>query len=73
MANRHFARIGDVWKHLPLCELLTLEQPTFYCESHAGAALYPLTRSPDRDFGVYHFLERSPGSGLLSASRYRSF
>jgi 23S rRNA A2030 N6-methylase RlmJ len=60
-----------VWKHLPLCELLALEQPTHYCESHAGAALYPLTRSPDRDYGVYRFLERAPDSPLLNSSRYR--
>jgi hypothetical protein len=27
MANVHYARIGDVWKHLPLAEVLTIERP----------------------------------------------
>jgi 23S rRNA (adenine2030-N6)-methyltransferase len=71
MANRHFARIGDVWKHLPLCELLSREPPNYYCESHAGAAIYPLTHSPDRDYGVYHLLGSASANHLLSTSRYR--
>ncbi len=39
MANRHFGRIGDVWKHLPLAEILLLETPRRYWETHAGSAL----------------------------------
>jgi len=51
VANRHYAKIADVWKHLPLTELLAVERPTRYLESHAGSAQYPLTASPERDYG----------------------
>jgi hypothetical protein len=27
VANRHYAKIADVWKHLPLTELLAVERP----------------------------------------------
>jgi len=40
MANAHYARIGDVWKHLPLVEVLTFERPGRYWESHAGSLLH---------------------------------
>jgi hypothetical protein len=64
MANVHYARIGDVWKHLPLAEVLSIECPGRYWESHAGSSSYPLTRSPERDYGVFLFLERGPLVGL---------
>ena len=47
MAKGHYARIGDVWKHLPLAEVLSIERPGRYWESHAGPSSYSLTRSPD--------------------------
>jgi 23S rRNA A2030 N6-methylase RlmJ len=56
MANAHFAEIGDVWKHLPLAEVLAIERPDRYWETHAGSALYPLTPSPERSYGVYRVL-----------------
>lgn len=71
MANHHFAKLGDVWKHLPLVEALALEPPALYCETHAGSAWYALTPSPERQLGVYTFLDRAPRHGALAASRYR--
>ena len=71
MANVHYARIGDVWKHLPLAEVLTIERPGRYWESHAGSSTYPLTRSPERDYGVFLFLERAGRSSALESSAYR--
>lgn len=71
MANQHYGRIGDVWKHLPLAEILTIHRPAEYWESHAGWTRYPLTRSWQRDFGVFQFLAGSEQSPLLAASRYR--
>lgn len=71
MANRHFGRIGDVWKHLPLAEVLLLERPCRYWETHAGSASYPLTPSMERNYGVYYFWEHSPASPELAACRYR--
>lgn len=68
--NRYFANLGDVWKHLVLAELLALEPPRHYWETHAGSASYPLTRSPDRDYGIFRFLERAGEVPALSRSRY---
>jgi 23S rRNA (adenine2030-N6)-methyltransferase len=72
MANVHYARIGDVWKHLPFAEVLSIERPGRYWESHAGSSSYSLTRSPERDYGVFYFLERAAGcSSALKGSAYR--
>jgi len=68
--NRYFGNIGDVWKHLVLAELLALEPPKRYWETHAGSASYPLTHSPDRDYGVYRFLEHGGSVPELADSRY---
>ncbi len=68
--NRYYGNIGDVWKHLVLAELLAQEPPKRYWETHAGSASYPLTHSPDRDYGVYRFLERSGSVPELAGSRY---
>jgi 23S rRNA (adenine2030-N6)-methyltransferase len=71
MANHHYGRIGDIWKHLPLAEILEIEQPAEYWESHVGSTRYPLTHSWQRDFGVFHFLSNVASSEALNASRYR--
>jgi 23S rRNA (adenine2030-N6)-methyltransferase len=71
MANVHYAKIGDVWKHLLLAEVLRIERPGYYWESHAGSSSYPLTRSPERDYGVFLFLERASSSAALEGSAYR--
>jgi hypothetical protein len=71
VANRHYAKIADVWKHLPLAELLAVERPRRYLESHAGSALYPLTRSPERDYGVRWFLDHADASPATATSAYR--
>ena len=70
MANVHYAKIGDVWKHLPLAEVLRIERPRRYWESHAGSSSYPLTRSPERDYGAFAFMERSVRSPGLEGSAY---
>ncbi len=49
MANVHYGGIGDIWKHLPLAEILSIETPSTYWESHSDhTRLQPtcrLTRS----------------------------
>ena len=60
MANRHFAELGDVWKHLPLAEVLRLNPPQQYWETHAGSLSYPLTASPTRGHGALRFMKRAP-------------
>lgn len=71
VANRHYAKIADVWKHLPLAELLAVQPPTLYLESHAGSALYPLTASPERDYGVRWFLDHAEASPATANCAYR--
>jgi len=71
MANVHYASIGDVWKHLPLAEILQIECPRRYWETHSGSSSYPLTRSPERDYGAFAFLERGGHSPELEGSSYR--
>ena len=70
MANVHFAEIGDVWKHLPLAEVLAIERPRRYWETHSGSSSYPLTRSAQRDYGAFTFLERGGHSPELEGSSY---
>jgi 23S rRNA A2030 N6-methylase RlmJ len=70
VANRHYAKIADVWKHLPLAELLAQERPARYLESHAGSALYPFTPSPERDYGARWFLDHADASPALAGSAY---
>jgi 23S rRNA A2030 N6-methylase RlmJ len=70
MANIHFGRIGDIWKHLPLAEILAIEAPQQIWESHAGSALYRLTRSVERDYGVYYFYEHALNADALAESTY---
>jgi 23S rRNA (adenine2030-N6)-methyltransferase len=71
MANTHYGQIGDVWKHLPLAEILSIEAPSGYWESHAGSAQYPLTHSAERDYGVFFFASHARQSPALADSRYR--
>ncbi|MBL0314124.1 MAG: 23S rRNA (adenine(2030)-N(6))-methyltransferase RlmJ [Holophagaceae bacterium] len=70
MANRHFAAFGDVWKHLPLAEVLKLNPPKHYWETHAGSVTYPLTDSPTRLQGAIRFLSRAATDRMLAQSEY---
>lgn len=72
MANLYFGEIGDVWKHLLLMEVLGIERPRRYWESHAGSARYPLRPSAGRRFGVYRFLDAVGSNATLAASAYRT-
>ena len=70
MANVHYARIGDVWKHLSLAEVLRIGCPRRYWESHAGSSSYPLTRSPERDYagrrGKITHVDKDPQTGAAT-------
>ncbi len=68
--NHHFAELGDVWKHLPLAEILRAKPPRHYWETHAGSASYPLTESPSRLHGALRFLARAPGDQDLRNCAY---
>jgi 23S rRNA (adenine2030-N6)-methyltransferase len=68
--NVHYGKIGDIWKHLPLAEVLSIEKPAMYWDAYAGSAEYPLTHSWERDYGVFHFLEKAGQSQDLRDSVY---
>ncbi len=70
MANQHFGNIGDIWKHLPITELLHVIHPDHYWESHAGSALYPLSPNDARNFGVFHFMQHASEHPILRDSIY---
>lgn len=70
MANPHFGTIGDVWKHLPLGDLLDRLRPARYWETHAGSGDYVLDRSWRREYGVFTLLREAPRAPTIDASRY---
>src|SRR5215470_1895334 len=72
MANRHFGKIADVWKHAALGVVLEREPPGWYAETHAGTGAYPMVHDEEREFGILRFLEVAPRFAALAGSRYRA-
>lgn len=72
MANPHFGKLSDVWKHAALAEVLQREPPRRYAETHAGSGAYPVVHDPERQFGILRFLGVAAGSEVLARSRYRA-
>ena len=70
MTYTHFGEIGDVWKHLPLAELLADEPPCAYWESHSASGLYELDQTSNQQYGAIRFFERADASGTLRETRY---
>jgi 23S rRNA A2030 N6-methylase RlmJ len=70
MANRHFAKLADVWKHLPLVAVLSIERPRHYWESHAGNALYSMVDDAERRYGALRFVDVASAFPALARSRY---
>jgi Ribosomal RNA large subunit methyltransferase D, RlmJ len=68
--NNHFAELGDVWKHLPLAEILRVNPPRVYWETHAGSASYALTESSSRLHGALRFLSLAPEDPDLEGCAY---
>jgi hypothetical protein len=70
VANRHFGKAADVWKHLPLSEILSIERPTQYWESHAGSAEYTWVDDAERRYGADRLASVAAGEAVLARSRY---
>lgn len=66
----HFAKQPDVLKHLILCEVLKNETPQVYVESNSACAIYPMTQTPEQQYGIYHFLEKADEVPSLKDSVY---
>ena len=58
MPYSHFGEIGDLWKHLPLCEILAMEKPEVYVESNSAYSSYSLSHTERQEFGIYTFLAK---------------
>ena len=72
MANRHFGKLSDVWKHAALAEVLEREAPLRYAETHAGSGAYPIVQDGERQFGILRFLDVAARFEVLARSRYRA-
>jgi 23S rRNA A2030 N6-methylase RlmJ len=70
MANRHFGKLADVWKHLVLAEVLAADRPQSLWDTHAGHAVYTMTTDAERRFGVLRFVDLAPSDATLAASGY---
>ena len=68
--NPHFGKLGDVWKHLLLAEVLRHRPPLHYWETHAGSAHYPLTEIEERLHGAIQFAVCAPEDPDLQACAY---
>ena len=70
MTSRHFGRISEVWKHLVLAELLSVERPGALLDTHAGDATYPVLEDAERRFGVLTFNDILERDATLRDSAY---
>jgi 23S rRNA (adenine2030-N6)-methyltransferase len=68
MSYIHYGRIGDIWKHIPLCNFLVNEKPRFYIETNSAQPNYQLTHSPERDYGIYTILNSALKSDIIKNS-----
>lgn len=63
MPYKHAGEIGDVWKHLPLCEVLEIERPARYFETNSAYAGYHISRLPRIAYGVLTQLSKEKSKG----------
>jgi 23S rRNA (adenine2030-N6)-methyltransferase len=70
MPYSHYGKIGDIWKHLPLCSFLKTEKPNKYVETNSANAYYELSNTPEQCYGIHTFLTESPRSKILMNTPY---
>ena len=68
--NQHFGKLGDIWKHLPLAEILKIRPPLPYWETHAGSASYAMNKISESAHGATRFLSHAPEDPDLGACAY---
>jgi 23S rRNA (adenine2030-N6)-methyltransferase len=56
MPYKHAGEYGDVWKHLPLCEVLAIENPLRYHESNSAYSGYNISVTPYTEYGILKVL-----------------
>jgi len=70
MGYRHFGKIGDIWKHLPLCEVIQNENITTYVETNSAYFDYQLTHSDEQNYGIGWFLKNAHRKPSLRESAF---
>ena len=70
MGYKHFGRIGDIWKHFPLCEIVSNEIIETYIETNSGYFDYELGHSEEQDYGIGWFIKKSQNVTELENSQY---
>lgn len=66
----HFGKQPDVFKHLSLCEVLQIEAPRTYVDTNSASAFYKLEKTPEKEYGIYHFLNATQKLPTLKESIY---
>ncbi len=67
---KHYGNIGDIWKHLPLCAFLKHEKPLTYIETNSASPIYTLTKDPQKEYGIFTYMNRVTRSKILNNSLY---
>jgi 23S rRNA (adenine2030-N6)-methyltransferase len=68
MPYNHAGEIGDIWKHLPICDILAFEKPRRYVETNSAFAFYVLPSKPQLDFGIHQLMNHIEESPVLTES-----
>jgi len=70
MPYTHSGEVGDIWKHLPLCEILKIERPVMYRESNSAYAGYTITSNPKTEYGILKMLGLN-NNEIVNSEYYR--
>jgi len=71
MPYNHSGEIGDIWKHLPLCAVLSNESPTRYHESNSSYAEWQIPFTARTEYGVFHLLKNGKVVGLRDSLYFK--
>jgi 23S rRNA (adenine2030-N6)-methyltransferase len=70
MIYQHYGKIGDIWKHLPLCSVISIESPGVYVETNSAYCDYSLTKTKEQEYGIYNFIDKASDYQLFKDSEY---
>jgi 23S rRNA (adenine2030-N6)-methyltransferase len=70
MGYKHFGKIGDIWKHLPLCDIVKIEDFSTYVETNSAYFDYKIENSPEQEYGIGLFIKKSERIEELKKSTY---
>jgi 23S rRNA (adenine2030-N6)-methyltransferase len=68
MPYNHAGEIGDIWKHLPICDILAIEKPRRYVETNSAFPFYILPRKPQLDYGIHQLMNHIEEAPVLAES-----